>query len=172
MPFTFTVETGAVVTGANSYVPVAFADDYFEIDPNFFPIWDALETANKQIFLAWATRILDQKVQWRGYKADEDSALRWPRAGVYDRDKLLIADDEIPEQLKQAVCEVLKFMQSQDPTTSQDVENVKVMKLDVLEIEFQEGTSQTSLPPLINNLLVGLGQWPTGSFGFARIARA
>lgn len=172
MAFTFTVETGAVVAGANSYVPVAFATDYFDIDPNFKTIWAAFSAADKEIFLAWASRTADQKVQWRGTKTVETSALRWPREGVRDRDGEDIAKNTIPLQLKQFVCELVKYMRNSDPTTTQDVENVKRMKLDVMEIEFQEGTAQATAPPILSQLLVGIGSWPSGLFGFGRIRRA
>ena len=172
MAFVFTVEDGSVVAGANSYVPVAFADDYFAIDPNFLATWTALDNDEKEIFLAWSTRIVDQKVRWRGDKTDEDSALRWPRTGVYDRDGVLIEDNEIPLQLKELVCEFVKFLQSADPTTSQEVSNIKREKLDVLEIEYQDQTSQSIYPPIFGQLLVGIGSFPNGVYAFGRIRRA
>lgn len=172
MAFVFTPEDGSGVAGANSYVTVAFADDYFAIDPRFTATWTAFTTQEKQIFLAWATRTLDQKVTWRGEKTDPDNALRWPREGTKDRDGEEIDEDEIPLQLQELVCEFVKYMQGVDPTVTQDIEHIKRMKLDVMEIEYQDGTAQTSAPPIFDQLLVGIGYWPSGVFGFGRIRRA
>src|SRR5688572_30262693 len=172
MAFVFTVEDGTVVAGANSYVTVAFADDYFAVDPNFLATWTALDAEDKEIYLAWATRIVDQKVRWRGTKTDEDSALRWPRTGAYDRDYILIEDDVIPLQLKELVCEFVKFLQQSDPTVSQEVSQIKREKLDVLEIEYQDGTSQSIYPPLFGQLVAGIGSFPSGAYAFGRIRRA
>ena len=82
MAFTFTVEDGSVVDGANSYATIAEADDYYAVDSNFFATWDALADADKEKLLAWGTRILDQRVRWNGSKTDTTSSLRWPRSGV------------------------------------------------------------------------------------------
>lgn len=172
MAFVFTVETGVGVAGANSYVSVAFADDYFAVDPVFLATWTALTLANKQIYLAWSTRIVDQKVRWRGEKTKEANALRWPRTGVYDRDGILIPDNVIPTQLKELVCEFLKFLQKADPTTAQEILNIKREKLDVLEIEYQDQTSQSIYPPLFGQLVVGIGSFPNGTHAFGRIRRA
>lgn len=161
-----TVEDGSVVTGADSYVSVAFADAYFAIDVNFDATWAALSTSDKEQRLKWATRILDQKVKWNGDKVDDDSSLRWPRTGVYDRDALLIADTDIPLQLKELTCEVAKFVATTDPTTSQGVDYLKSVVVDVIEVHYQDGASQTSTPPIFNQLLRGLGFYPTAMSGF------
>lgn len=168
-----TVEDGTVVTGADSYVSVAFADSYFEIDEAFAATWTAMTTAEKETRLKWATRVLDQKVAWKGSKTTDTSSLRWPRTGVRDRDGNIIDTDEMPLQLKQVTCEVAKFLETNNPTTSQGGDALKRIAVDVIEIEYQEGTSQPEAPPLINQLLRGLGTYPSaGGHVFGKIIKA
>lgn len=167
-----TVEDGSVVANADSYVSVAFADAYFTIDVNYDTTWAALTTADKEQRLKMATRILDQKVKWNGVKVDDTSALRWPRSGVYDRDDILIADDEMPTQLLQLTCEVAKFLETVDPTTSQGADYLKSVKVDVVEIVYQDGSGQPVTPPIFNQLLRGLGYYPTAmGSSFAKIVK-
>lgn len=168
----FVVEDGTVVTGSNSYVDLTFADDYFAIDVEFDSTWDGYADAVKEQYLQWATRILDQKVQWKGDKTDETSSLRWPRTGVTDRDGVSIDTDEMPLQLKQATCELVKFLTTNDPTTSQGVDYLKRVAVDVIEIEYQDGAGQVSAPPILNQLLRGLGYYPVPmGHSFGRIVK-
>lgn len=170
----FVVEDGTVVAGANSYVSVEYADAYFEVDPNFAPVWGAITSlSTKEAYLRWATRILDQKVLWKGEKTDIDSPLRWPRTGVYDRDGNLIPANDMPEQLLEVTCELMKYVFSSDPTAEPSVDYVKRYKVDVVEIEYQENSSLVSTPPLFNQLLRGLGWYPMpGGHYFGKILKS
>lgn len=172
MAFVFTVEDGTGVTGSNSYISVSAADDYFVLDPNFSATWMGYETTTKEYYLAWSTRILDQKVRWRGYKEDVLNSLRWPRVGVYDADNEAIGSTEIPRQLKQATCEFAKWLVTNDPTVGKDVDNLKRLMVDVIEIEYQDDAAQTNYPSIINQILHPLGVMQVGGAGFGRIIRA
>jgi len=173
MAFTFVVEDGTNLATATSYVSVAAADDYFEIDRPFTATWTALSTTEKEYRLAWATRVLDQKVKWNGTKDTETQALEWPRDSVYDRNGVAIDDDEIPEQLAEATFELAKYLNAEDPISGAGVDFISEIVLDVLEIKYQEGTSQSSFPNVLNSLLRGLGHYPVpGTFSFNRISKA
>jgi len=173
MAFTFTVETGAGVANATSYISEAAADDYFEIDRPFSATWTALTSTEKEYRLGWATRILDQKVKWKGTKTADANALEWPRASTYDRNGTAVDDDEMPQQLLDVTCELAKYLNSTDPISDSGIDFVKHIVLDVLEIEYQEGTSQSSFPNVINSLLRGLGHYPVpGQFSFNKISKA
>lgn len=173
MAFTFVVADGTNLTNATSYVSVAEADDYFEIDRVFTATWTALTSTEKEYRLGWATRVLDQKVRWKGTKDTETQALEWPRDSTYDRNGVAILDTVIPEQLKDATCEFAKYLNSEDPISGSGIDFVKGIVLDVLEIEYQEGTSQSSFPNIINSLLRGLGHYSVpGQFSFNKIVKA
>lgn len=172
MAFTFLVEDGTGLSAATSYVAVATADDYFLIDSNYSATWTALTGTQKQYLLSWASRILDQKVIWRGAKAVDTSALRWPRQGVYDRDGNLIDDDVVPLQVQQATLEMAKFLSSGDPTTGQNVEYLKEIRVDVIELIWQDHAGQQQLPAQINEILYPLGAINVGGTRFVPILKA
>lgn len=162
MAFTFVVEDGNGLEDATSYVSVEEATDYYTVDANFTAAWTALTTQQKQYRLAWASRILDQKVKWKGEKVEEESGLRWPRSCVYDVDGIAIPEDVVPKPVKHATLEFAKYLQNNDPTEGADVDWIQFMKIDVLELRFQPGTSQNTFPSLINQILAGVGTLTIG----------
>ena len=172
MAFTFTVEDGTGITGANSYVSVAEADDYYVVDTNFAATWADLDTSEKEARLAWASRVLDQKVVWAGVKAVETSGLRWPRQGAIDRDGVEIEDNIVPVQVKQAALEMLKVLTSSDLTAGQNIDYLKELRVDVIELIWQDRQGQSNIPNIINELLRGIGWIEVGGPRFARIAKA
>lgn len=167
MAFTFLVETGIGLTGATSYVSVAEAEDYFAIDPNAADIL----AADLEQYLPWASRIIDQKTQWTGSKAVATSGLRWPRSGVYDKDDIRIESNVVPKAVKDATCEVARFLLTYNPASGTGVENLKRIAVDVVEIEYQDGIGQEDWPSIIAEILAPLGTFRSGGMGFAKISR-
>ena len=98
----FTVETGAGVAGANSYVDTVDADTY--LGDRGYTAWAGYTTAQKQARLINATQYVDKKYYWQGLKTAATNPLNWPRAGAYDVDGNEIGDATIPQALKDAVC--------------------------------------------------------------------
>lgn len=101
------VEDGTIVTGAESYCTVAFADDYHAKRGN--TAWDLLDTTDqKEPALRKATDYIEQAYQsrWKGYRVDEDQALSWPRYDVYIDDIVSIDGSVIPEAVKRACAEL------------------------------------------------------------------
>ena len=172
MAFTFIVEDGSVVTGANSYVTVEEADDYLVANIHVSAIWSALSTAEKQYLLVWGTRYLDQRAVWNGYKTDVTSPLRWPRTGVYDRDKVLIGINEIPQQLKEAVIEMARYLISDDRSVERGQDGLESLKVDVIELVFDKDYRLAEVPNELQYILQGLGYVRAGSSTFAKIKRA
>ena len=117
------VETGAIVTGAESYCTVAFADEYHAKRGN--AAWDALDdTDAKEPALRKATDYMLAmfKGRWQGTIVDEDQALDWPRYGVivdgYD-----VAYDSVPLAVQKACAELAYRASTADlsPDLSQGV---------------------------------------------------
>lgn len=156
---------------STSYVALADANDYFSIDPNT-AAWSALpDDASKQRQLSWATRILDQKTRWKGSKTVAASALRWPRSNVTDRDCNPIDDDTIPLQVKQATLELAKYLLANDLTVGADIDYLKIIKIDVIELQYQDKTGQPALPAILNEILMGLGYMANGGPRFVPILK-
>ena len=99
----FTVEDGTGVVGANSYVSVAYADEFFSDRGN--SEWQGTD-AVKQSLLIEATDYIEMVYGRRfiGEMADTAQALSWPRSGTDDYLDSAYAADEIPTVLKRACC--------------------------------------------------------------------
>lgn len=85
--------------GANSYVDLAEAADYFDVEAH--PLasqWSALDEAAQEAALRRATWMVDQ-LRFHGCRASSTQRLQFPR--VYKR----WCADTIPQTLKDAVCE-------------------------------------------------------------------
>jgi hypothetical protein len=104
----FIVEDGTVVVGANSYVSLEYAATY--LAARGYTLWadmaspgDAQESA-----LIIATSYIDTVYRFRfpgTRKMGRGQRLEWPRADAEDIYGDVIADDVIPTELMDAVCE-------------------------------------------------------------------
>lgn len=169
------VEDGTIVANANSYVSVADADAYLANSLNY-ATWDGLSDDEKERLLIAATRWLDQRTKWSGTRIGAEQKLRWPRSGAYDCDDLPMAEDAVPQAVRDAVCELACFIATPEnnPTRFSDLTGFSELTVDVITLKFQEGynpNAQRFLPGL-NDILCGLGRVSTASGrGFAPIQR-
>ena len=95
------VEDGTGVAGADSYVTVSFADDYFSARGS--DTWSALDDAAKERALVRATDFIDNMFEWNGRRLTESQPLRFPRKGIFDYEGAEVTG--IPGALMQSVCE-------------------------------------------------------------------
>ncbi len=97
------IETGALISGANSYVSVDEFIAWAEARGVSFTLDDSLIEQN-------ILRAMDyfESLHFLGIKADENQALQWPRDRVYI-DGYSVDSDEIPEQVKASVYELVKI---------------------------------------------------------------
>ena len=91
---TLTVEDGTKVTGANSYVTLAYARQFAESVGLTLPVADE---ALKAVLLAAMTYIEGQESRYQGHRSFDDQPLSWPRLFVTG-----VAGDEIPLKLQNA----------------------------------------------------------------------
>jgi hypothetical protein len=172
MAFTFLVEDGTGLSAATSYVSVEDADDILTTNIHAGPIWTELEEADKERLLSWASRYLDDRATWYGYRAVETSSLRWPRSGVVDRDRVAIASNVIPRQLKIATAEMARYLIAEDRSTERGQDALLRLKADVIELEFAEGYRLPKVPEHMDYLIKGLGTISGGSgIKFKKIIR-
>lgn len=172
MAFTFTVEDGSGIADATSYISLEEANDILAMNIHISADWAELTDADKERLLAWASRYLDERARWYGYRVSDTSGLRWPRTGVIDRDGIVIAPDAIPKQLKIAVAEMARYLMTGDRTVERDQDGLVRLKADVIELEFLEGYKLPKVPEHMQYLLAGLGSIGTGGgMQFKRIIR-
>ena len=122
------IETGALVTGANSYVTVDNFIAWAEARGITFTLDDSLIEQN-------ILRAMDyfESLHFLGLKSDENQALQWPRDQVYI-DGYSVESDEIPVQVKNALYELVKIefdgdshMATQDrQVTSEKIGDIQV----------------------------------------------
>lgn len=116
---TLVKETGAGLSTSNSYADVSDGDTYHETRLHVDD-WTDANTADKEKALMWATRLLDDMVEWNGRKTDDDQALDWPRYQIYDEDGYYIDHNTIPQDIVDATCELARTLLVEDITGSPD----------------------------------------------------
>ena len=163
----FTVETGANVAGANSYVDVAYADAYHADMGN--AAWALLATPAKQTALMKATQYIETKYSglFKGQRTNTTQPLQWPRAFVIQYEERrnvgqqtfgytepYLASNLIPPKLKDAVCEAALKSTTADLNPDLD-RGGKVLSVKVGPIEqtFAPGAPAGTLWKLIDGLL-------------------
>lgn len=162
MAFAFVVEDGTGLPDATSYVSVEEADDIITMNIHASASWEALDVADKERLLAWASRYLDERTRWFGHKAVEASALRWPRSGVTDRDGVRLDANMIPRQLQIATAEMARYLVDEDRSVERGQDALTRLKADVIELEFSEGYRLPQVPSHMQYLIKGIGTISAG----------
>lgn len=170
MAFTFVVEDGTGLADANSYASVEEADDYLTANIHVFPKWTLLSLEEKQHLLVWGSRHLDQRADWNGTKKVADSGRRHPRCGLIDRDGNPISPDIVAVPVKQAAIEMAAGFIDADRSAEQPTDGIERLRVDVIEIYFDENYRLPTVPKQINMILEGLGRI-RGDIGFGKIRR-
>lgn len=153
-------EDGTGLPTANSYCTVEEASDLLSI--NVYSTWATLAaTAGAQeAFLMWATRILDERVKWNGWKAYPTSGTAWPRYRVYDKEGFPIDDNIVPKQVKLATATLANFLvvNAGDPEAVNTSNNLTELKVDVILLKFDPTILPNKYPTEIQFILNGLGR--------------
>lgn len=153
-----TVETGSIVSGADSYISIEDADTYLVAAGN--TDWEDADATDKEVALRKACRYVDSyyRVRWKGRKIERTQPLCWPRTGVYDEDGFAIEEYTIPEELRRAQCEAaLRLFQGIDLLP--DLERggrVVTEKLDVISTTYADSAPVNTSFQEIDMLLTGL----------------
>lgn len=141
---------------ANSYVDVAYADEFFTNSINNSS-WPTV-LADKEAALIEATRLLDSQFEWNGAIVIGDQALRWPRTSAYDMDGRLIASDIVPKILKDTVCNLAYYL-IQSGGLNQSASDLKSLKVGPIDLKFNEGLSVIGVPRFVAKSLQSLGNF-------------
>lgn len=152
-----TVETGAGLADAESYVSVAEFKAYAD---KFGHSYTACSDLLIEQALRRATVWLDARYagSFKGTWSFQAQALEWPRSGVWYRLES-IDSDEIPEKLKSALCEATLRELATPGGLSEDVptEQIKRDRVGDTETEFRATTpGSRPLLPIIDDLLADL----------------
>lgn len=144
---TIVVEDGSIVPGANSYVSAADLTTY---------------ASNRGITLVGDPSILliramdyIESLGYKGHKVSSAQPLQWPRYGVFI-DSYYLDADYIPVELKNGLMQTaIAVDQGNDPLAVM-TQGVKRERVDVIEIEYMDGSSSSPIIKQINAALYKL----------------
>ena len=160
------IEDGAGTADANSYISLAYADNY-AVNRNYSD-WLSLNEYAKKTAIIKAMDYVDNIFTWRGRKMSKNQALNFPRLDIVDDDGFDWSG-EIPEALKKAICEAAFTVRKQVSLyVTKDI-NGKLKKdrkkADVAEIEkeyfdnvkIDYTTAYEELDTLLSGLIIQKG---------------
>lgn len=156
----------ALVIGTDSYISLAEADAYFAARNSLD--WEALDPADKEAGLRYATAWLDGKFRWRGSLAVSTQVLGWPRFGAVDDERRLIASNVTPQRVKNATAEIALLHQA-DPVNEPTGRETSREKVGPIEVEYMEGAAAKQTFDYVRLLLRGLSR---GGANIVRTVRA
>lgn len=131
---------------ADGYISLIDADAY-HADRVDNDAWDAADDAIKETAIKNATRLLDLK-DWRGEITFELGALRWPRTGIRNLDRITLDGTILPRFLENATAEwAFILIRDGDPLSDPDSAGISKLKVDVIEIEFETGAGGAGSNP-------------------------
>ena len=137
MALVMTVEYGTGSSVTNSYCALATADSYHESRLHVSS-WTASANTVKEAGLVWGTSLIDELLQWDGWKYTEAQALQWPRDGVYDRGGFDIEIDKIPNFLQNAVAEFARNLIDSDRTAENSTKGFNFLQAGTLKMSINK----------------------------------
>lgn len=140
-----------IVVGTNSYVTLDTADAHFDARLHA-DTWDAASDDTKERALLMACRVIEDQVDWQGLPVDPSQALAWPRVHVRGVDP-----DVIPNQVKNAQCELALYLIGTNPTATPKTAGFKTLTVDTLKLEIDKADRLPVIPPHVANILAPLG---------------
>ena len=143
---------------ANSFATEAEADTYHEsLIQNRVSSWVNADSTVKIPALITAARIMDERYEWRGFTADEDQRLLWPRNGILDVLKIsIIAEDVIPQRLKDAQSEFARIIIEDDPSVDNPVivQGLTALTAGPVSLKFKDsGIVDKVVPNRVRNMI-------------------
>jgi len=151
-----TLVATAAGESSNTYCTLVEADSYHETRLHNEDWTDANDT-NKNAALVWATRLLDEMVDWVGTKYTTAQALRWPRSGAYNLDNEDYDYDTIPQWLKNATAEFAMYLLSEDRQAEDDMMGFKEITLDVITLKADKYDRPHTIPKSVWDIIQPYG---------------
>lgn len=102
MPSLLTVETGAGLNNANSYISAADAGTLLIAHPDYAVYWSAKTADEQEKALIKSTEWLDTRFRFYGAALTRIQALQWPRTKNYDHHGILMPGGVVPVVLKKS----------------------------------------------------------------------
>lgn len=140
---------------ANCYIDLTDADAYFAVAIHA-ALWEAeTDDTVKEKALITSTRILDRQT-WAGTKYDASQELAWPRSGVTDRDGDAVEEDEVPQEILDATCELALSLLADtalQDTSSTTSGNLKRVQAGSVQVEYFRPGQSKKFPNIVQELV-------------------
>lgn len=191
MAATLIVEDGSGLTNSNAYLCVAEADAFFANHLQNAQ-WLAVTDADfKARLIITSSRIIDNCVDYKGWKAVIGQAMQWPRILARDENRFggifwLSPDSylsqyfdptQVPAVLKEAVCEMARFLlagQLSSDDRMADAPGVGIDSFEIYEgikVKFNSKSLRPIVPEFVNDILQQFGDVRGTGITFARMQR-
>lgn len=157
---------------ANSYCTLVEAELYVSAKL-YHDSWDNAENDDKTVALIWATRLLDEQVDWTGIKVSDTQALRWPRYDAWDRDGYEILSTIIPQWLKNATAEFAFHLLLKDrlQTMDDNVAGLTSVTAGSVSVSFDKMDRIDLFPPSVLSIIKDFATNATGGWQVPLIRR-
>lgn len=156
-----TVETGAVVPGANTYADIATVTAYCAAMG--YAEWAAsgVTDAQREAAILRAMAYIEA-LSWYGIKTARDNPLAWPRSGMCDREGYALDSNAVPAVVVKALCEAayreLKKAGTLQPDESRDDSLTSLSVAGAVSLQWAAGAPSRTNFRAIRDLLAGLIQ--------------
>lgn len=174
---TIIVEDGTGKIDAQTYCTVVFADAWHLA--RGMTLWATMQEAEKEAALVRASNYLQQayRLKWAGHRKTVTQALDWPRYNAlrvdspvaYGYGPAYYDDDAVPIEVQQANAE-LAFKAASGDLAADVSQLVKRERVDVIEVEYMDGSTPIVRYRSIDNLLAPLLK--NGGAGAIAVSRA
>lgn len=145
---------------ANSYATEAEGDAYHETHL-YASAWTGAGTESKKAALVWATRLLDDAMEFVGWRTTIEQKLAWPRQGVWTRDKIEVDADTIPDFIANATAELARKLLEDDRSAEPDTKGFS--EISVGPITLKIDTRDAKKNPIPDSVLSMLSYYGTSS---------
>lgn len=145
---TLALDDTAAGTSSNTYCSLANAEIYME-KRGFKTEWTAATNGDKNIALVWATRLLDDLIDWKGAIYSSGQALRWPRSSVYDPDGRAFDQAAIPVWLREATAEFAFHLIKEDRIAESDMKGIKYINAGEIKVVADKYDRKLFVPPAV-----------------------
>lgn len=168
LAMTLVATAGAI--DANSYCTRSQGDAYHQTHL-YNTSWLEADDYKKEMALIWATRLLDELVEWQGWKATQEQALRWPRSGVLDRDSYYtLVLGSLPAFLTRATAELARHLLEGDRTQERSF-GLQSVRADAVDVVFDKHDVKPILPPSVQSMIAQYGLVMVTNSGMAKLVR-
>ena len=160
------VEDGSGLSNANTYVSLDEANTYHEAHLHA-SVWHDMTLEERKASLIQSTRVMDEQVEWSGWKATSGQALRYPRGGVNDRDVgdpafyafygYSLPSNVVPVWLKNATIELARWLKAEDRMADPETAGYASLSVGKLSMTLDPGDRKSILPRVVRDMVSPYG---------------